>query len=578
MYYPACMRRLLFLATLFAASCATVPVQSPSQQLAAAAEEHWQRQLKSDVWTRTEAGLPLEQMPDVSFEQARRNEKAARAALARLERIDASALTEDERLSLAILRHEQRLLIDSLPHFWLRFLVAPYGSPIRSVQTAMSRQQFRTTADTDRYLRLLAEYARFIDQIAEVTLEQRRRGILLPKRELPLVKSLLTTAPLMVDKSRLTAIPARERGAFVEAMRNALTLTVDPAVDRLAAVFSPEYAAAAPDATGIGQYPGGAEAYRHLIRRHTSYDLDPRELHELGLRELERIDEALALTRGQMGFKGDARDFTRHLQQYWTARDAFKNPEIHLRNHVYRIGAHIDRYFSLKPRANFGVRRLPAQLEQAMTFGYYQPPTPADPIGHYYFNASPARPASIVFGPALMAHELIPGHHYQMAMQIESTELPAWRRHRSDTVFTEGWGEYAALLVDEFGIYDALPDRAGRLLMDSMISARLVVDTGLNALGWTWDQALQFMRDRTPLSDAEIETELLRYSVDIPAQALAYKVGGLKIMELRRQAEKQRGAAFDIREFHAWILRSGSVPLSLKQLSDLPASPASVSK
>jgi uncharacterized protein (DUF885 family) len=571
------MRRFLFLAALTAASCSTMR-QTPSQQLAAIAEEHWQRQLASDVLTRSEIGLPLEHLPDLSYAQVRRDADAARASLAKLSRIDASSLTDEERLSLAILRHDDQLKIDGEPHFWLRFLVTPYGSPIRSVQNAMLRQQFKTTADTGRYLRLLREYARLVDQITEVTLEQQRRGILLPKRELPLIKPLLATDVLVVDKSRLDSIPAGERAIFFDAMRNAVTLDVGPAVSRLKNVFSKDYVAAAPETTGIGQYPGGADAYRYLIRYHTSFDLDPKELHEQGLRELERIDRALATTREQMGFTGPPREFYAFVQRYWTSRGAFKDPFTYFATYVYRISTHLDRLFSRQPHANYDVRRLAPSLEQSMTFGYYQPPTAADPMGHYYYNASPAKPGCILFGAALMAHELMPGHHFQMVRQIESEDLPLWRRHREDTGYTEGWGDYAAELGEEMGLYDAPPDRAARLFMDSMISSRLVADTGLNAMGWSWDQAVRFMQDHTSLSDSEIESELLRYSVDIPAQALAYKVGSLKIVELRRQAEKDLGAAFDIREFHEWMLRSGSVPLSLKQLSAGPAAPASASK
>jgi uncharacterized protein (DUF885 family) len=564
------MRRFVFALALFAASCATV--QTPSQQLATLAEEHWQRQIESDVSTRSSLGMPIDRLPDPSFEQAERDADVSRKLLERLNRIDASKLSEEEQVSLDILRHLHQLNVDGLPHFWTQFQVTPYGSPIRGLQMVFMQLPFESSEDTARYVRLLEEYGRFIDRLTAVVQEQQRRGILIPKRELPAVKTLLTSAALAVSPARLQAIPEAERAVFLDAMRNAITLSVNPALARLNAVLAKEYEAAAPDAVGIGQYPGGPEAYRWLIRYHTSYDLTPQELHETGLRELERIDRELAEVRAAMSFTGPKREFYPFLQQYWTTRGAFRDPQGHFSTYVQRIEPHVSRFFSVTPRAPYDTQRLAPSLETTMTFGYYQRPTATDATGHYYYNGSPSKPRSIIFGSALMAHELIPGHHFQIARQIESEDLPMWRRERYDTVYVEGWGEYAAMLAAEMGLYDMPHDRAGRLMMDALVSTRLVVDTGLNAFGWSYEKARDFMREHTPLTDEEIDTEILRYAVDIPGQALAYKTGAMKIMEMRR------AWTGDVRAFHEWMLRGGSVPLSLKQRGAARAVPASSSK
>lgn len=550
------MRRFLFVFAFLAASCATV--QSPSQQLAAIAEEHWQRQLASDVSTRSELGLPVERLPDPSFEEAQRDAEFSRKLLARLDRIDAAKLSEDEEISLAILRHLRQMNVDGLPHFWTQFQVTPYASPIRPLQMVLGQLPFKSSEDTARYLRLLEEYGRFIDRLTAVVQEQQRRGILIPKRELPAVRTMLTSAPLVVTPARLEAIPENERARFLDAMRNAITLSVNPALARLNALLSTEYEAAAPDAVGIGQYPGGEEAYRWLIRLHTSYDLSPQELHETGLRELERIDRELAEVRATMSFTGPKREFYPFLQQFWTTRGAFRDPQGHFSTYVQRLEPHVSRFFTVTPRAPYDTRRLAPTLETVMTFGYYQRPTATDPAGHYFYNGSPTKPRSIIFGGALMAHELIPGHHFQIARQIESEHLPQWRRQRYDTVFVEGWGEYAAMLAAEMGLYEMPHDRAGRLMMDALVSTRLVVDTGLNAFGWSYERARDFMREHTPLTDEEIDTEILRYAVDIPGQALAYKTGAMKIMEMRR------AWTGDVRAFHEWMLGGGSMPLAVK--------------
>jgi len=538
-----------------------MPPQTPSQTLAALAEEHWQRQIEDDVSARHQLGLPIERLPDVSFERAQQDANFARRLLTRLERIDATQLTDDEQISLAILKHLHQETVDGLPHFWLQFPVTPYASQIQPVQTVLGAFIFKSAEDTARYLRLLDEYARFADRMTAVVREQERRGIRIPKRELPAVRTMLTSAPLTVAEARLQAIPEDERQAFAKAMHAAISDRVDPALARLNAVFSPDYEANAPDAVGLGQYPGGADAYRHLIRVHTSLDLTPQEIHALGLRELERIDRELAEVRAQLGFTGAKRDFYSFLQQYWTAQGAFRDPQAHFTAYVRRLEPHLARFFAGMPRAPYDTQRLDPAYEASMTFGYYQAPTADDPAGHYFFNGSPAKPRSIIFGGALMAHELVPGHHFQIARQIESESIPLFRRKRYDTAFVEGWGEYAAILAGEMGLYDTPHDRAGRLMMDALLSNRLVVDTGLNALGWTHDQAAQFMRDHTPLTDEEIETEILRYAVDIPGQALAYKIGSLKMMELRQKAERQPG--FDVKQFHERLIGSGSMPLKV---------------
>lgn len=556
------MRGFCLALVLVTASCTSV--RTPSEQLAAIADDYWRDQLENDIAARSQLGLPLEPFPDVSFARAERDARFAQSLLARLGKIDAKALSEEERTSLTILRHLQTQTIEGLPHFWLQFPVTPYASPISQVQIALSRIQ-----DQHQYAGLLDDYARFIDGISDVVREQQRRGLLIPKRELPLARSLLTSAPLVRDS---------------EEVRNAIATHVEPALQRLRDLLGKDYEAAAPEKLGIGNYPGGAEAYRYLIRAHTSFDLAPEELHQLGMNELARIEEELKAVRAQMGFSGKARDFYPFLQEYWRERGAFNDPQAHFTSYVRRVEPHVGRFFSVTPKAPYDTRRLTPALEAGMTFGYYQRPTSSDPMGHYYFNGSPTKPRSVTFGGALMAHELVPGHHFQIARQIEAAHLPEFRRNRYETAFVEGWGEYAAILAGEMGLYQEPPDRAGRLLMDLLLSTRLVVDTGLNALGWTHAQARDFMREHTPLTDEEIDSEILRYSVDIPGQALAYKVGSLKMMELRRKAEQQLGEKFDIKQFHEWILESGSMPLSVleakvaKRLSDAPGAPASSSK
>jgi uncharacterized protein (DUF885 family) len=286
--------------------------------------------------------------------------------------------------------------------------------------------------------------------------------------------------------------------------------------------------------------------------------------------EVERLEGELDAVRAAVGFQGSREEFHRYLRtdpRFFEASPEAINAR--LARHVAKIEPHIDDYFARKPAAKYGVQRLDPSLEGAMTFGYYKQPEPDDPRGLYYFNGSKPGERNLLFGLALMAHELVPGHHFQIARQAENQSLPPLRRETYDTAFVEGWGEYAAALGLDMGIYDDPYDRAGRLMMDMMLSSRLVVDTGMNALGWPRERAMQYLREHSMMSETEIATETLRYSADIPAQALAYKIGSLRMMALRKRAQERLGDRFDIRQFHEWVLANGSMPLQvLEQVVD----------
>jgi len=198
-----------------------------------------------------------------------------------------------------------------------------------------------------------------------------------------------------------------------------------------------------------------------------------------------------------------------------------------------------------------------------MTFGYYDMPTAEEPTGRYRFNGSTLSERPLISAAALIYHELVPGHHFQLNLQRENETIPAFRRLGSQTAFVEGWGEYASDLAGEMGLYSDPYDEYGRLGMDMFLSTRLVVDTGMNLMGWPRQKAIDYMLDHDLESATQITSETLRYSADRPAQALAYKMGSNKIRELRQRAEKALGPKFDIRRFHDAVLGSGSMPLSV---------------
>ena len=234
--------------------------------------------------------------------------------------------------------------------------------------------------------------------------------------------------------------------------------------------------------------------------------------------------------------------------------------------HIARIEPLIDSYFSLKPKAPYDVKRLGADNEGGLTFGYYQPPTSSNPRGVYLYNGSNLENRSLVGAAALIFHELIPGHHFHLALQQENEDLPKFQRNHVSTemsAFNEGWAEYASSLGFEMGLYDDPYDRYGRLSSDAFLTARLVVDTGLNALGWSLEEAREYLKVNTTMSDDQIASETLRYSTDLPGQALAYRLGRDKFEELRREAKIALGDAFDVTVFHAAVLEQGALPLNV---------------
>jgi uncharacterized protein (DUF885 family) len=489
--------------------------------LAKIADDAWQHWLDRDIDLRFKVGVAIEHLPDITFDAAQSDAAFARTILQRLD--DVRPANEQERLTAQVLRWSSERTIDDVPLFWYRSPVTPNRTPLFSVHNVLSRMK-----DAQH---LLDEMPRFVDDILGVLHEQERRGIRLPKDEIPTVREMLAS----------------------------LAQSLSPEIERLLAYFDDDYVARAPDGVGLRQYPGGAEAYRAIVRQETTTELTAEEIHEIGVREMARIRRELDAVRQEAGFSGSFAEFHRFLKT--DARFFAKTPDevaARLMSHVRRIEPHVPRLFARTPKAPYAVKRLDAAFEGGSAFGYYQVPTAADPVGTYYFNGSTLHERNLLYAAALIAHELLPGHHFQLGLQNENESLPPIRREAVETAYAEGWGEYAAWLGTEMGLYDDPYDRAGRLMQDAMLSTRLVVDTGMNALGWPRERAMACMRENTLMSETEIATETLRYAVDMPGQALAYKIGSLRIIELRELA---RG--FDVRQFHEWIIGSGSLPLPL---------------
>ncbi|HSD72709.1 MAG TPA: DUF885 domain-containing protein, partial [Thermoanaerobaculia bacterium] len=430
---------------------------------------------------------------------------------------------------------------------------------------------FREPADLDRYVARLTEFAPMIRQMEDKLREQARRGIHLPKPETVLVAQTYRAAIaepedslFFVQPGRLEDVPEEDRATFAKRVEGLISARVNPSLESLAAYVSGECAAKARDSVGLEKHSGGKAYYRRLVRMYTTLDVTPEEVHRLGLAEVQRLNRELDGIRVAVGFEGSLAEFRRRLKN-----DPRFVPETsdqigeRLLDAQKRIESKIPFFFGRLPSAPAGIRRLAPTLEGSLTHGFYQAPTVSDRRGYYYYNGSRLEERSLLDAAALIYRELVPGHHFQVSLLQENGELPNFRRESRWAAYTEGWGEYASSLAGEMGMYEDPYDRAGHLMMDAFLSARLVVDTGMNALGWSRARATAYLKENTLESDTQIAAEILRDSCDIPGQALAYKMGAAKIRDLRDKAARELGTSFDVRRFHDAILGSGPMPLTV---------------
>lgn len=572
------------LAGAYGLACASAGGRSPaappseaSRALAGVLDRIWDHERAASGFVRLQAGLPIEHLPDLSFAKAEAEVAFARQALAELDAVETAglsheALSHEEALSRAIVRWQLADAIEGHEYYWLTFPVTPYASPLPAIHRLFTEHRFASAADGQRYLALLADYPRVVQQLASRLQRQAAMGIRLPAAEIEQVVAFLRALPRPAAESLFLPAETRLSGlgepAAAELRTGASRLIeeeINPALQRLMEELAGDYAARAPTALGLWQYPEGERYYRYLVRHYTTLELTPEQVHERGQAEVERIEREMALAQRFLGFgQGPRADLHRVLAEHprFVARSAEEIGRT-LLAYVAKIEPLVPRLFTVTPKAPYTVERLDPALEGALTYGYYQAPTSSDPRGIYFYNGSQPEKRTLLGAQALIYHELVPGHHYQFALQYENRALHPLRANFSTAAFAEGWAEYAADLGAELGLYEDPYERYGRLAAEMFLATRLVVDTGLHRYRWTREQATEFMSERTIESRVQIDSEVLRYAADLPGQALAYKTGALKFGELRDKAAAALGSAFDVRDFHRAVLGSGAMPLSV---------------
>jgi uncharacterized protein (DUF885 family) len=315
---------------------------------------------------------------------------------------------------------------------------------------------------------------------------------------------------------------------------------------------------------GIEATPNGKAYYAYTARRHTTTDLTPDQIADIGEKEVARIHSDMDRIIAEVGFKGSFKEFQASLRS--DPRFYAKSRE-ELMMHAARIAKRIDdelpKWFGMLPRLPYGVRQVPEEIEEAYTSARYWPGSPEQGLaGGYMVNTSHLDQRPLYEFPALTLHEAVPGHHLQIALALENKDIPLFRRNDELTAFVEGWALYSERLGIDMGIYQNPYEQFGRLSMEMWRACRLVIDTGLHHKGWTRDQAIAYLADNTALGQKNVVVEVDRY-IGWPGQALGYKIGELKIRELRKRAEDALGERFDIRQFHDLVLGQGPLPLDL---------------
>lgn len=549
--------------------------ESATGQFAALVEEMWQYDLEQYPLFATTVGEHRynDRLPAVSRADSERRNAAKVAFLERLDQIPRDELTTSDRNSYVILH---RQITDGLAEFTfgsylmpitqrsgfhLDFAELPKDVPLKSL------------ADYENYLARLRAFGDYTDGHIGLMREGVAAERVLPAIALEgwqqSVDAQITDDP----ESSLLFVPFQEFPAAVPvdahdrlraAAREAISTIVVPGYSRFRQFMEEEYVPQARDSVGISAVSGGREFYRHRVRKFTTLDLTPEEVHQTGLAEVKRIRAEMDEIIRRVEFDGDFAAFTTFLRedpQFYadSKEELLKEVSLVLK----KMDGQLPTLFSRLPRMPYGLREVPEYIAPRTTAAYYQRPTgDGTKAGFFYMNTYNLKSRPIYTIEALSLHEAVPGHHLQIALQQEIEELPHFRRFSGFTAFVEGWALYAERLGLEAGFYEDPYSDFGRLTLEIWRACRLVVDTGIHYQGWTRQRAIDYLQSNSAMSLHNIRAEVDRY-ITWPGQALAYKTGEMKIRELRQQAEAKLGERFDVRAFHDVVLGSGAVPLDV---------------
>ncbi|MCE9667134.1 DUF885 domain-containing protein [Myxococcus stipitatus] len=519
---------------------------------------------------------------DLSLEAIEADHRHSLQVLERLKKVDRARLSADDQLNLDLFRRDYETWVEEHQFKWYLLPTNQVGGIPEGikqppgVQTAYQladNLRFETVKDYEDWLVRLGGFGTYVDQVVALMREGLRE-----KRVHPQV--ILQRIPGQVERQLVedptksgffspflrfpASIPLAEQQRLSALARDAIQKGVVPALRRFHQFVTAEYIPGASQQVGIWQLPEGEKMYAFFARRFTTTDLTPDEIHALGLSEVKRIRAEMEAIMKRTGFQGTLPEFFHYLRTdprfyHRTGEDLL----LHYRALAKRIDPTLVRLFKTHPRQPYAVEPTPDEMAPDVTTGFYYPAA-ADGSrpGTYLVNLYRPETRPRWEMVPLTLHEAVPGHHFQTSLATEQTGLPDFRRFGYYVAYGEGWALYCETLGDELGLYADPYDKFGQLSYDMWRAVRLVVDTGMHAKRWTRQQALDYFMENAPRQQLDITNEVDRY-IAWPGQALAYKVGQLKIRELRTRAERALGGRFDVREFHDVVLLGGSLPLDV---------------
>ncbi len=537
-------------------------------------DAEWERGLAEDPVRATYVGDQRysDRWPDLSAEARARSSAADQQVLAELGTFQPGALQGDDRLTLELFRrmYEEEIAAE---RWGLQFLPLNQRDGVQSAHEIAEATPFASVADYEAWLSRLASLDRYVDQTVELMREGIARGLVQPRVIMERIPAQIarqivddpTESPFYAPMRTMPAsLPAAEQERLRTRARTVIATQIVPAYRRLQAFFLNEYLPACRDSVGIWDTPGGEAWYQRRVRWFTTTGLTPDEIHSLGLAEVERIRGEMQRVIERVGFEGSFAEFLHFLRT--DPRFRYNDPQALLRAYesmAKRVDPLLPQFFGRLPRMPYGVRPIPAESAPDTTTAYYRPPSmDGRRAGYYYVNLYKPEERPTYEIPVLTIHEAVPGHHLQIALAQELGELPMFRRTLEATAFIEGWALYSESIGDEMGLYEDPYDKFGQLTYEMWRAVRLVVDTGIHHGRWTRQQSIDFFKANAAKSELDIVNEIDRY-IAWPGQALAYKVGELRIKDLRAEATRTLGERFDVREFHDVVLGSGAVPLDV---------------
>ena len=555
-------------------AASTTPPNADTRALHALFDEAWEKDMRDDPLKATYLGdRRYERLwPDLSPAAIQQRYSANLATSERLEAIHRENLSPQDQLSFDLFAFEYRNRV-------LTYGYKPYLYELRpreGLQTLSEQAEllpFATVADYENWIAKLKALDRYVDQYRELleiaVREKRMQPRSVMERIVPQLAALVGPnaeenpfyAPF---KHMPDSLSAADRARLQAEGKSVVATVVIPAYTRFDRFFRERYLPASRKTDGIWDTPQGDAFYRALAKFHTTTDLTPDEIHAIGLEEVARIRGEMDAIIRQVGFKGSFQDFLTFLRD--DPQFYYKTPDELFRAYAVlskQIDPELVKLFRRLPRTPYGVRPIPMTSAPNTTTAYYQGPAiDGTRPGYYYVNLYKPEVRPKYEMEVLTLHEAVPGHHLQIALAQEQADLPVFRRNADATAFVEGWALYTEGLGEELGLYKDPYSKFGELTYDMWRAVRLVVDTGIHAKHWTRQQAIDYFKANAAKTEQDIINEVDRY-ISWPGQALAYKIGQLKIQELRALAEKELGTRFDVREFHDVVLSNGAVPLNV---------------